>query len=271
MKSWTTKEIDYLKKNVLLAETNEVLNVLEIAKKLDRSTAAVSKKISNLRKDGQLPAIDRSKAFDSKGRLWSEDEDKKLVAMKKRGAMHKEIAEALDRPVSSINNRANRLRQKEKIKPSRVSWTREQIQKLIDHVSFDENGFVNNYAELSRIIGKQYEQVQTKVSRLRKDGLISITPKEGATSIKSKGAMNRFNDARFAHMPKQKGVKPMSVESTGTQELEQSISIESREVTLILTTTTINTQKVQQFFTKEGELLATKKLTPVAAEVSTQK
>lgn len=36
MKNWTTKEIQYLKKNALLAETNEVLNIKEMANKLNR-------------------------------------------------------------------------------------------------------------------------------------------------------------------------------------------------------------------------------------------
>lgn len=135
------------------------------------------------------------------------------------------------------------------------------------NIKFDENRFCCNHAELGRLCNRTFEQIVGKINRLRKEGVLE-KPKKGTTSIKSKETMNRFNDARFAHIPKQKGDKPMLVDSTGTQELEQSISIESREVTLILTTTTINAQKVQQFFTKEGELLATKKLTPVAAEVS---
>ena len=141
---------------------------------------------------------------------------------------------------------------------------------MVTNVAFDENGFVNNYSELSRIVGKRYEQVQTKVARLRKDGLISVQPKEGATSLKSKEAMNRFNNARFAHVPKQEeeGKPVTNIGNANTQDISQSISIESREVTLILTTTIINDQKVQQFFTKEGELLATKKLTSVAPEAS---
>lgn len=269
MRQWTTKDMQYLKSHALLAETNEVLNISEMAKRLKRSPAAVSKKICDIRRDGDLPQVDRSKAFDSKGRPWNTDEDKKLIAMKKGGASHKEIAEALDRPVSSINNRSNRLSRKKKINPVRVFWTEDEIQKLVTNIAFDENGFVSNYSELSRIVGKRYEQVQTKVARLRKDGRISVQPKEGATSLKSKEAMNRFNNARFAHVPKQQEEDKTvtNVENANTQDISQSISIESREVTLILTTTIINDQKVQQFFTKEGELLATKKPTSVAPEV----
>lgn len=44
MKYWTTKEVSYIQKNALLAETNEVINIENIAKKLGRSVAAVSKK-----------------------------------------------------------------------------------------------------------------------------------------------------------------------------------------------------------------------------------
>lgn len=45
MKYWTTKEVSYIQKNALLAETNEVINVEDMAKKLGRSVAAVSKNL----------------------------------------------------------------------------------------------------------------------------------------------------------------------------------------------------------------------------------
>ena len=264
MKMWTTKELQYLKKNSLLAETNEVLNAPEMAKKLKRSPAAVNKKISDLRKNGDLPQVDRSKAFDSKGRPWNREEDKKLMAMKKRGASHKEISEALERPVDSINNRASRLCRKGKIKPRQTNWTNEEKQKLIDNLSFDENGFVNNYSELSRITRKRYEQVQNKVAGLRRKGLI-LSPKQGTTSVKAKESMTRFNDARFAHVPKKKEEVLMN----GPAVNQPDVSIESKQVSLILTTVIVSGQRTDQYFTQEGELIATKKEpTSAATEIS---
>ncbi len=69
MKNWTTKEIQYLKKHALLAETNVVLNIEQLAKKLGRSAKSVDVKIYKLRRDGQFPPTDFSKAFDPKGRI----------------------------------------------------------------------------------------------------------------------------------------------------------------------------------------------------------
>lgn len=269
MKNWTTKEIQYLKKNALFAETNVVLNVEQLAKKLGRSAKSVDVKIYKLRRDGQFPPTDFSKSFDPRGRRFTENDDKRIMAMYKNGATYKEIGDSLDRSEQSIAGRIARLKKNGKLKQTAVqrNWTQKEVDILLANIKFDENGFCCNHAELGRLCNRTFEQIVGKINRLRKEGVLE-KPKKGTTSIKSKETMNRFNDARFAHIPKQKGDKPMLVDSTRTQELEQSISIESREVTLILTTTTINTQKVQQFFTKEGELLATKKLTPVAAEVS---
>lgn len=264
MKTWTTKEIQHLKKNSLFAETNEVLNISEMAKKLKRSPAAVSKKIYDLRRNGDLPKIDRANAFDSKGRPWNVSEDKTLIAMKKNGATHSEIAEALDRSVTSINARSNRLIKKSKIRPVSTRWRFEDEKNLLENVTFDENGFVNNYPELARITGKRYEQVQAKVQRMRKAGTINKSPEVNTTSIKSKEAMNRFNQARFAHISK----KQEAISMTESTENLSDISIESKQVCLILTTVIVNGQQTDQYFTQTGELIATKKPTSSANEVS---
>lgn len=103
--------------------------------------------------------------------------------------------------------------------------------------------------------------MQNKVAGLRRKGLI-LSPKEGTTSVKSKEAMARFNDARFAHIPDKKEEQLMEIES-------ENISIESKQVSLILTTVIVNGQQTDQYFTQEGELIATKKEpTPAATEIS---
>ena len=81
MKAWTTKEIAYVLKNALMAETNEVVNAEQIAMKLGRSVSAVTKKISDMRKDGKFPKIQKELAFDSDGRPWTLAEEKRLIAM----------------------------------------------------------------------------------------------------------------------------------------------------------------------------------------------
>ncbi|WP_236671794.1 hypothetical protein [Enterococcus sp. BWB1-3] len=96
-KVWTTKEIQYIKNNALLAETNQVLNIEQMAEKLARSVPSTKSKIYKMQVDGDLPSIDRSKAFDAKNRPFTKREDKRLISMFKQGAGSEEIGVALGR------------------------------------------------------------------------------------------------------------------------------------------------------------------------------
>lgn len=170
-KTWTTKEISYIQKNALFAETNEILNVAELAKKLSRSSKSVETKTYNMRKDGLLPAIDRTKAFDSSYRPFTPKEDKRIIAMVKQGATYSEICDATGRTKHSITTKIARLRKDGKLQHySQTHWSEKQIQLIIENIQFDENGYVSNYAELAQIVDKRYTQVQQKVNRLRKEG-----------------------------------------------------------------------------------------------------
>lgn len=262
MKNWTTKEIQYLKKNALLAETNVVLNVEQLAKKLGRSAKSVDVKIYKLRRDGQFPPTDLSKSFDPRGRRFTENDDKRIIAMYKKGATYKEIGISLDRSEQSIGGRIMRLKKIGKLKQPKKQWSQDQVNILLANIRFDENGFCCNHVELARLCNRTFEQVNRKLNDLRKKGVITVMPDRSKTSVKSKEAMNRFNDARFAHIPKKKE------ESTMKELIQPSFTVESREVSLILTTTIINGQRSEQYFSKDGQLIAQKKPTPVAAEVS---
>lgn len=267
-KSWTTKEIQYLKKHALLAETNEVLNIADMARKLNRTAQSVQSKVYYLQRSEELPKIDRSKSFDIAGKLWSKKEDKRLIAMKKNGSTHSEIAEHLGRTENSVVSRVHRLKNSGKVKNIRNRWTDEEIQLILDHVKFDTNGFVCNYDELARLVRKQLQQVYAKISRLRKEGVITEAPRQGTTSVKAKESMTRFNDARFAHVPKKKE----GVQMNGPIVNQSDVSIESKQVSLILTTVIVSGQRTDQYFTQEGELIATKKEpTSSANEVSKNK
>lgn len=255
MKSWTTKEIQYVIKNSLLAETNEVLNLNEMAKKLGRTVQSVRNKVYNLQRDGDLPKVQRELAIDSYKRPWTEREDKRLLAMRSQGQTYSEIAIELERTVTSISNRAARLIKSNKAKPLSANWTDGQIELLIENIRFDENGFVYNYDELARLTGMKYSQVQGKVQRLRRTGKITVMPVEGTTNIKSKEAMQRFNDQRFAHVQRK---EPQVVQ----EEMKQAEAIpivNSKHVTVIITTVVTNGIQTDQYFLPNGELLATKK------------
>ena len=264
LKHWTTKEIQYLKKNALFAETNVVLNVEQLAKKLGRSLKSVDVKIYKLRQDGQFPPTDFSKSFDPRGRKFTESEDKRIIAMYRQQETYKAIGESLDRTEQAIAGRIMRLKKIGKLKQGnhKKHWTQKEVEILLANIQFDKNGFCCNHAELARLCNRTVEQVTAKMIRLRKAGLIETTADRGKTSVKSKQAMNQFNEARFAHVPKKKEECVMASNSP--------ISVESREVTLILTTTVINGQRSDQYFTKDGQLIAKKELTSVAPEVSSK-
>lgn len=255
MKSWTTKEIQYVIKNSLLAETNEVLNLNEMAKKLGRTVQSVRNKVYNLQRDGDLPKVQRELAIDSYKRPWTEREDKRLLAMRSQGQQYSDIAAELERTEASVSARMARLVKNKKAQPLLASWTTDQISVLIENIKFDENGFVCNYDELARLTGMKWSQVQGKVQRLRRTGKITVMPVEGTTNIKSKEAMQRFNDQRFAHVQRK---EPQVVQ----EEMKQAEAIpivNSKHVTVIITTVVTNGIRTDQYFLPNGELLATKK------------
>lgn len=255
MKNWTTKEIEYLKKNALLAETNMVLNIEQLAKKLGRSPKSVDVKIYKLRKDGQFPQTDFSKAFDPKGRKFTDSEDKRIIAMYKKGESYADIGNSLDRSESSIGGRIMRLKKLGKIKQVKKQWSDREIDILLENIKFDENGFCCNHVELARLCSRTYDQVNRKLNDLRKKGVVTVMPDRSKTSVKSKQAMAHFNDARFAHLSKEKEDIPM----VKTVEELPNVSIESKQVSLILTTVIVNGQRTEQYFLPSGDLLLTKK------------
>ncbi|MDT2770529.1 helix-turn-helix domain containing protein [Enterococcus pseudoavium] len=265
MKNWTTKEIQYLKKHALLAETNVVLNIEQLAKKLGRSAKSVDVKIYKLRRDGQFPPTDFSKSFDPKGRKFTDEDDKRIIAMYKKGEIYRDIGDSLGRSEQSIAGRIMRLKKIGKIKQVQKQWSEKEIDILLENIKFDENGFCCNHVELARLCGRTYEQVNRKLNDLRKKGVITVMPDRSKTSVKSKKAMDQFNDTRFAHLPKKKEVTPMVKPANNLS----NVSIESKQVSLILTTVIANGQRTEQYFTQAGELIATKKEpTSAATEVS---
>lgn len=266
VKNWTTKEIQYLKKNALLAETNVVLNVEQLAKKLGRSVKSVDLKVYKLRQDGQFPPTDFSKSFDPRGRRFTESEDKRIITMYRQQETYKAIGESLDRTEQAIAGRIMRLKKLGKLKQGNHNkrWTQKEEEVLLANIKFDENGYCCNHAELARLCNRTFEQVNRKLNDLRKKGLITVMPDRSKTSAKSKKAMDRFNDARFAHIPKKKEDVPV----TGPTEKLSDVSIESKQVSLILTTVIVSGQRTDQYFTQDGELIATKKPTSAATEIS---
>lgn len=272
MKYWTTKEVSYIQKNALLAETNEVINIENIAKKLGRSVAAVSKKIYELRRDGVLPKIKRELAFDSKGRPWTAEEEKRLIAMYKQGSSYADIAEALGRSESSCSTKASKLQSIGKIKSKRLAhWTDQEVALILDKIEFDANGYVSNYPEVARVTGKQYSQVVQKVSRLRKEGKIATNAKPGTTSIKSKKIMQKFNDSRFAqYVKKEEDFMQIEQPVESRSMSAGSLNIESKEERVIHTVVIFAGVETHTYFSADGTKIGEiqKEATSSANEVS---
>lgn len=254
VKNWTTKEIEYIRKKALFAETNAVLNIDELAKRFSRSPKAIEMKIYKLRRDGQLPKVDHTKAFDVDGRRFNAEEDKRIIAMYKHNESYKNIGESLGRSEQSIAGRISRLKRNGKLKQTlaQKNWTNEEVEILLENIRFDENGFCCNHSEVARLCNRTYEQVVGKINRLRNEGLINVLPDKSKTSMKSKKAMDRFNCARFGKRMEDNPVKEESIQNV------LQVETQSKMVQVIMTTIITGNIKTVNFFTSEGELLAVK-------------
>lgn len=274
MNAWTTKEIAYVLKNALMAETNEVVNAEQIAMKLGRSVSAVTKKISDMRKDGKFPKIQKELAFDSDGRPWTLAEEKRLIAMYKQGASYEEIGEALGRSKGSCSNKSAKLRASGRVKSQKLScWPDNDVRVLLDTIEFDSNGYVSNYEELAKVTGKQYSQVVQKVGRLRKEGRIPANVKPGTTSLKSKQSMQKFNNARFAQYAKKEEDSMQTEQPMQSRSVTAgSLSIESKEERVIHTVVIFAGVETHTYFSADGTKIAEiqKEPTPVPASVDQQ-
>lgn len=255
-KVWTTKEISYIKRYALLAETNQVLNAREMAKKLGRSLKSVEMKIYKMQQDNQLPKVNRTNSFDSKNRIFSSSEDKRIISMISQQASYKEIGDSLDRTASSIEGRVRRLIDSGKIEKTTMPkrhWSDEEIEKLLKNIEFDENGYVFNINELSSLLKRTYRQTQSKIHRLRKDGVITVPADLNKASVKSKQAMNRFNEIRFASLGKEKQKMPEKAQAN------VKVEVQSQMIQVIMTKVVTGNEQTISYFTTEGELLELRK------------
>lgn len=246
MKSWTTKEIAYLKRYAILSETNQVLNIPELAKKLERTNLSVDAKIRNLQREGELPQVDHTLAIDPHRRGWSKKELERIIHMANIGAGSKEIADSTGRTVRSIENQMRKLRAQGRLEPRRIKWKEYDTQLLVKMIEFDKNGFVANYPELCQALGRQRSAVSAKIVKLRKEKIIKQQPDKTTQSVKSKKVMNNW------------GIYTREVNKMEINDFESipDLPVESKEVTLILTTMIFNDQKIEQYFTKDGQLIA---------------
>lgn len=272
MRNWTTKELAYIRKKSLLAETNQVLNAKELASKLQRSIKSVEMKIYAMQRDGQLPKVDLSKSFDPNNRRFSPEDDKRIIAMYKQGESYQTIGKSIERSESSVANRIARLKRQGKIKNiQKKLWTADEEQRLIDHVKFDEQGYVAHYDELIGLVGRRYDQLVTKVARLRKTGKIKTMADLTTTSVKSKKQMQRFNDARFAQYAKKEENSMQTEQPMQSRSVTAgSLSIESKEERVIHTVVILAGLETHTYFSSDGNKIAEiqKEPTPVPASVS---
>lgn len=249
-KMWTTKELTYIKNSSLLDTTNQVVNISQLAKHLNRSNNSVSKKICDLRRMGEMPAVNKTLQIDSKGRGYTEEEKKQIINMYKRGSRIKEIAERFERSESSIENFLERLRKKGLVKPRRTNWTIDQEEWLIENIEFDENGYTTNVSDLAKYLKRTPTNVSAKIGKLRKEDRIATKPDKSKTNVKSKEAHQRFNDARFAHLGRSEKKMMSTTEN-----------VQNSKVIQVIQTIIVDQEgnKTYQFYSFDGDLIVEKK------------
>ncbi|NBJ71021.1 MULTISPECIES: helix-turn-helix domain-containing protein [Clostridia] len=247
-RQWTTKEVGYIKRAALLDSTNDVVNLEQMAKHLNRSVSAVSKRIWLLRQEGDFPEIDKGKAIDTAGKPYSDEDIKRIKFMVKKGSTAKEIAESLGRTESSIYSVIGRLRRKGVIKTtSKKMWNSSDVHYLINNIQFDENGYTTNTKELARALNRPYQSVTYKISQLRRDDVLTVKADMTKTSVKAKQAHDEFNQKRFATL----GKEVRNVVTTPSK---------AEVVPVILTVSSNSTgEEIHQYWTLDGKLLAENK------------
>lgn len=245
---WTTKEVQYIKKAALLDSTNAVVNISKMAKHLKRSEKAVAKRISIMRKAGDLPKIQRENAIDTTGQPYSKHAIKRIESMVKNGSTAKEIANSLGRTESSIYSTIARIRKKGIIKTqSKRVWDLDEENYLINHIQFDEHGFTENTQELANALNRPFNSVSYKISQLRRIGLITVKADKSKTSVKAKRAHDQFNQRRFAEHVKE---VPVVVTAPSNVEVIQVVHVITKGP---------NGEELHQFWTFDGQLLAENK------------
>ena len=103
-----------------------------------------------------------------KGTLWSEYEDKVLIALWNSGTATQVIADRLGRTHSGVRRRAKNLRLKNKTFGKK--WTDRETKMLIKLYNKDMES-----KDIAAKLGRSKHQIEGKKNRLRQDGII-ITP-----------------------------------------------------------------------------------------------
>jgi len=104
-------------------------------------------------------------------RIWTEKEEQRLQQMVDDGWLQADIAEYMDRSLSSISSKVKKMRNTEKngVKPPhkrRDAWTDEEVAKLIEMF---EDGFSTK--KIAEVIGRGWPATRTKLTLLREEGV----------------------------------------------------------------------------------------------------
>lgn len=245
-RTWTGKEIRYIKRYVILDETNKPLNIKEMAKKLGRSEKSVAIKLIRLRESGILPAIDRSKSFEMENLPFSATDDQRIIHMLKRMSTHQEIAEMLGRSRASITNRIYILRKYGKLDGlGNKKWCKREVELLLKSIKFDVNGFVSNYDELEIILKTRKRMIKYKVQKLRSAGVIDVKPLPHTSSINRINYMRRHNAWDF--------------QKNATKQLDPYEKDGVTVIQVLVKPIESNGEQLMEYRTQTGDLLATKK------------
>lgn len=250
-KHWTPREIKYVAEKALLDSTNAVVNVKQMSKYLKRSPVAINNQITKLRKNGTFPQINRENALDSLNRPYSDEEIKRVKFMFQNSSTVKEIANSLDRTESAIKNLIFNLRQKGVIESRKKEiWQQHEEDYLLNNIQFDEHGYTANTKELANFLERSVQSVSRKITKLRKNGAITIHADRTKPSVKAKVAHEQFNNKRFAGYERK---VPVVVNTPSKVEVVQ----------VVLTVTVgAKGEEIHQYWTFDGKLLAeNKKLT----------
>lgn len=197
--NWTKDEVDFLVNNIEYDERNRMANTNLLSASLGIEKSVVQAQIRKLRRKGIIRSVDKNPRNERSCERYSDDEIKIVINCVKQRTPLVHVAEALRRSPSSVQHVAIRLREEGNLDCRMYDrYSEKEMNYLINNIQLDEHGYVCNYDELCKYLKRPYLSVCAKLKNMRKEGYIERTADRTTTSVRSKEAMDRFNDLRFA-------------------------------------------------------------------------
>ena len=188
-----------------------VSNAKELAELTGADMKSIHHKIYRMRQQGKLFEIYWEDPIEPPNLKYSKKDEERILRMYKHGCSVSEMAKILGRTESSLYNKIHLLRKESRLSTFRKrKYTEKEIDLLLRHIKFDENGYVFNIDELVNLLHRSKNNLFRKICVLRKSGVIEVKPDHSKASQNWYDTMKRQIEISYQlYLSTQK--KPTSV------------------------------------------------------------